>query len=95
MILEKTDLRVAEVKVQYTIKYLRSVRLDIFAVDSTGKRYNIEIQRDDRGAGAKRARHNSSLIDANILLSGDDAENLPENFVIFITEQDEKWRKSG
>lgn len=90
IILEKPDLRVEEIKVQYTIKNLqgRSVRLDIFAVDSTGKRYNIEIQRDDRGAGAKRARYNSSLVDANILLTGDDAENLPENFVIFITEHD-------
>lgn len=90
IILEKPDLRVEEIKVQYTIKNLqgRSVRLDIFAVDSTGKRYNIEIQRDDRGAGAKRARYNSSLVDANILLTGDNAENLPENFVIFITERD-------
>lgn len=90
VILEKPDLRVAEVKVQYTIKNLqgRSVRLDIFAVDSAGTRYNIEIQRDDRGAGAKRARYNSSLVDANILLAGDDAENLPENFVVFITEHD-------
>ena len=90
IILEKPDLRVVEVKVQYTIKNLqgRSVRLDILAVDSAGKRYNIEIQRDDRGAGARRARYNSSLVDANILLTGDDAENLPENFVIFITEHD-------
>ena len=90
IILERPDLRVVEVKVQYTIKNLqgRSVRLDIFAVDSTGKRYNIEIQRDDRGAGARRARFNSSLIDANILLAGDDPENLPENYVIFITEHD-------
>lgn len=90
IILEKPDLRVVEVKVQYTIKNLqaRSVRLDIFAVDSTGKRYNIEIQRDDRGAGVKRARFNSSLVDANILLAGDDPENLPENYVIFITEHD-------
>lgn len=62
--------------------------MDILAVDSKGKRYNIEIQRDDRGAGAKRARYNSSFVDANILLTGDDAENLPENFVVFITEHD-------
>lgn len=90
IILEKTDLRVEEIRVQYTIKNLqgRSVRLDIFAVDSTGKRYNIEIQRDDRGTGARRVRYNSSLIDANILLAGGDVENLPENFVIFITEHD-------
>lgn len=90
ILLEKPDLRVVEVKVQYTIKNLqgRSVRLDVFAVDSTGKRYNIEIQRDDRGAGARRARYNSSLIDANILLVNDETETLPENFVIFITEHD-------
>jgi len=90
IILEKPDLQVVEAKVQHTIKNLqgRSVRLDIFAVDSTGKRYNIEIQRDDRGAGARRARYNSSLIDANILLVNDDTETLPENFVIFITEHD-------
>lgn len=90
IIMGKPDLQVVDVKVQYTIKNLqgRSVRLDVLAVDSTGKRYNIEIQRDDCGAGAKRARYNSSLVDANILLTGDDAENLPENFVVFITEHD-------
>ena len=90
ILLEKSDLLVVEAKVQYTIKNLqgRSIRLDIFAVDSIGKRYNIEIQRDDRGAGVKRARFNSSLIDANILLAGDDPDDLPENYVIFITEHD-------
>lgn len=90
VILEKPDLRVVEVRVQYTIKNLqgRSIRLDVFAVDSAGKRYNTEIQRDDRGVGAKRARYNSSLEDANILLAGDDTENLLENFVVFITEHD-------
>jgi len=90
ILLEQPDLRVVEEKVQYTIKNLqgRSVRLDVFAVDSAGKRYNIEIQRDDRGARARRARYNSSLIDANILLVNDKTETLPESFVIFITEHD-------
>ena len=36
--------------------------------------------------GFKRARYHSSLIDANILLVGDDTKNLPETYVIFITE---------
>lgn len=66
----------------------RSVRLDIFATDGTGKKYNIEIQRADKGAGRKRARYNSSLMDANTLLAGDDTEQLPETYVIFITEKD-------
>lgn len=90
VILDRADLQVEEVKVQYNIKNLqgRSVRLDVFAVDDAGKRYNIEIQRSDRGAGAKRARYNSSLLDSNILFSGEDTEELPESYVIFITEHD-------
>jgi len=90
LILGKPDLQVKEVRTQYTIKNLqgRSVRLDIFAIDSSGKRYNLEIQRSDWGAGAKRARYNSSLMDANILLTGDDTSHLPETYVIFITEHD-------
>ena len=90
IIMEKSDLKVTEARTQYTIKNLqgRSIRLDVDAVDSKGKKYNIEVQRADKGAGEKRARYNSSLIDANILLAGDDTKNLPETYVIFITESD-------
>lgn len=90
IVLNKPDLKVQEVKVQYTIKNLqgRSVRLDIYATDGSGKKYNIEIQRADKGAGRKRARYNSSLMDTNTLLAGDDTEQLPETYVIFITEKD-------
>ncbi len=41
-----------------------------------------------KGAVPKRARYNSSLIDANITEPGDSYENLQETFVIFITEND-------
>ena len=90
IIMEKSDLKVIEARTQYTIKNLqgRSIRLDVDAVDSKGKKYNIEVQRADKGAGEKRARYNSSLIDANVLLAGDDTKNLPETYVIFITEND-------
>lgn len=90
IVMAKEDLKVQEVCTQYFIKNLqgRSVRLDIFAVDSVGKKYNIEIQRSDRGAGTKRARYNSSLIDANIITAGEDLSNLPDTYVIFITEHD-------
>ena len=66
----------------------RSVRLDILATDSHSKKYNIEIQREDKGAGRKRARYNSSMLDSTILNSGEDFEVLPETSVIFITEND-------
>jgi len=90
IILEIPGLRVIELRVQYDVKNLqgRSVRLDIYAEDEDGKRYNIEVQRSDSKAKPRRARHNSSLIDANVLLPGDDPELLPESFVIFITEHD-------
>lgn len=90
IILERTDLTVQKVHSQHNLKNLqgRSVRLDILATDEGGRVYNIEVQRSDKGAGAKRARYNSSLIDANITEPGDNYENLNETYVIFITEHD-------
>lgn len=90
IIMDKPDLKVEQVRTQYAIKNLlgRSVRLDIYAVDSAQKKYNIEVQRADKGAGAKRARYNSSMIDTNSLLAGEKFEELPETYVIFITEND-------
>ena len=82
IILKRDDLKVTSVSSQYVIKNLRgrSVRLDILAVDRQNQVYNIEIQRDDKGAGVKRARYNSSLIDANVVFITENdvlGENLP------------------
>lgn len=90
VIMEKPDLKVKTARTQYSIKNLlgRSVRLDIHAVDTEGKKYNIEVQRADKGAGAKRARYNSSVIDTNSLLPGSRFIDLPDTYVIFITETD-------
>ena len=52
------------------------------------RKFDVEIQRSDAGAGAKRARHNSSLMDAHILKPGADTEEIPDSYVIFITEND-------
>ena len=90
IVLNKSDIKVEKVQTQYSMKNIkgRSLRLDIYATDSENKKYNIEIQRADKGAGAKRARYNSSLIDSNILPVGVEVENLGETYVIFITEND-------
>ena len=90
IIMDKPDLIVTNLKIQYYLKNLqkRSVRLDVFATDSSGKKYNIEIQREDKGAGAKRARFNTSLIDSKIMETGTNFDDLSETFVIFITEND-------
>ena len=89
-ILDKNDLTVKCVTSQRELKniYGRSVRLDVYAMDSAGKRYDIEIQRADSGAGEKRARYNQSLMDANHLPAGADHESLPEIYVILFTEND-------
>ena len=90
IVLNKPDIKVVKVQTQYNMKNIRgrSLRLDIYATDSENKKYNIEIQRVDKGAGAKRVRYNSSLIDSNVLPAGFEVENLAESFVIFITEND-------
>ena len=90
IILKRADLKVLHVKGQQDIKNLqgRSVTLDILAVDTDNKVYNIEIQRSDKGAAVKRARYNSSLIDSNVTEPGEKYENLCESYIIFITEND-------
>ena len=90
IVLEKPDLKVLDVRTQVFVENLlnRSVRLDILAMDSTGAKLNVEVQRSDKGAGRKRARYNSSMMDANLLKKGEDFDKLPETWVIFITEND-------
>lgn len=90
VILGRDDLTVVRVVSQFELKNLqgRSARLDIYAVDNKGKQYDIEVQRSDEGGNPKRARYNSSLLDTNSLLPGEKCDNLPESYVIFITEHD-------
>ena len=90
IILEKPDLIVTDVHTQVFVENLlnRSVRLDVLATDHMGRKYNIEIQRADKGAGRTRARYNSSMLDANLLQKSTPFDKLPETYVIFITEHD-------
>ena len=91
IILDKDDLHVTEMKTQYSIRNLsgHSVQLDSFATDSSGKKYNIEVQRADAGANPKRARYHSSLLDGHLSLQkGEKYRDLPENYVVFLTEND-------
>lgn len=89
IILNKPNIKATKAIVQDTLKNLhgRSVRLDIHAW-ADGQEFNVEIQRSGKGALERRARYNSSLMDANVLLAGEDYDKLPESYVIFITETD-------
>ncbi len=71
--------------------YGRSVRFDALATDGVAI-YNVEIQRSDEGAIPRRARYNSSMIDARTVSKGTEFPDLPETYVIFITEHD-IWKR--
>ena len=90
IILEKDDLKVLKVQTQKSVEniYGRSVRFDVFATDTKGKLYNIEVQRADSGAIPQRARYNSVMLDYHELNKQGEFKELPESFVIFITEND-------
>ena len=68
--------------------YGRGVRFDVLAEDSEGKIYDCEVQRANKGAISRRARYNSSMMDARELAKGEEYSKLPETWVIFITEND-------
>jgi hypothetical protein len=87
----KSDLIIEKVETQADLKRLlgaRSICLDIYATDSTGKKYDLEIQRSDKGAGVYRARYHSSAMDIDNLDKNQKFDELPETYTIFITEND-------
>ena len=89
-VLQREDLTVIQVRTQRELKNLwgRSVRLDVLAADEAGNHYNLLGPRRPRGAARRRARYNSSLLDAHVTEPGEEYEALAESYVIFITEND-------
>ena len=90
VLLGRRDLSVTEARTQRWIEGgdRRSVRLDIFARSADGRIFDVEIQRAKKGAGRKRARFYSAMLDADYLDKGGKFKELPETYVIFITERD-------
>lgn len=90
IVLGRKDITVKSVRTQDLMKNLhgRSAILDVHAINDKNEEFDVEIQRSDTGADAKRARYNSSLLDAHILKPGERTEDIPDSYVIFITEND-------
>ena len=86
----RKDLKVLDQVLQKDYKNLqgRSAILDCVVRDADGKQFDIEIQQDVEGASPKRARYHSGLMDMNTLNAGQDFDELPETYVIFITRDD-------
>ena len=90
VVMNLPELEVVNVQTQVFVGNLlyRSVRMDVKAHDRQGKWINVEVQRKDRGADRKRSRYNSSMMDVGLLEKSTDFDELPDVWVIFITEHD-------
>ena len=90
VIMDQDNLKLKDQILQADYKNLqgRSSILDCIALDNSGRKYNIEFQNADSGASLKRARYHGSLMDANTLKPGQDPVDLPDTYIIFITEND-------
>jgi hypothetical protein len=92
IILDKDDVKVISVVGQRELKNPlvdgRNIRLDIHAQDSTGKHFDIEVQRSNEGTHFRRARFHSSMIDVRMLKENQKFKELLDSYVIFITEKD-------
>ena len=87
----KNDLTITDCQTQKDMKRLagaRSICLDAYGTDTTGKKYDLEIQRADRGADPHRARYHSSVMDVENLGAGQAFNELPDTYTIFIVEED-------
>ena len=90
IIMDQDNLKLKDQILQADYKNLqgRSSILDCIALDNSGRKYNIEFQNADSGASLKRARYHGSLVDANTLETGQVPNELPDTYIIFITEND-------
>lgn len=91
VITDKRDLTITDCRTQKDMKRLagaRSICLDAYGTDSENKKYDLEIQRVEKGASPHRARYHSSVMDIENLDAGQEFEELPDTYTIFITEKD-------
>jgi hypothetical protein len=87
----KRDLVLTKCETQADLKRVtgaRSICLDAYGTDASGKKYDLEIQRADKGADPHRARYHSSVMDVENLDVGQEFNELPDTYTIFITEKD-------
>lgn len=90
VIMQNEDLQVLDQLLQKDFKNLqgRSAVLDCVARSAKGEKFDVEIQQDTEGASPKRARYYSGLMDMNTLEPGQDFEELPNVYTVFITGDD-------
>ena len=88
--LQNHNLVVTDAHPEYNLQNLfkHESRLDIYAKDSDGTLYDIEIQCTDKDFPPKRARYYNGMVDTNTLPSGSWYNELPKLYIIVIAEKD-------
>ena len=84
------DLEVKEVRSQYRISKIEShdAVLDVLAEVSGGRLCNLEVQRSDTIDHSRRTRLYGSAVDSEYLEKGKPYQDLPDVYVIYISETD-------
>ena len=86
-----TDLTLTKEETQKDLVRLvgaRGLCLDVLGIDSRQQQYDLEVQRANAGARPERARYHAGALDVENLNAGQEFEELPTTYVIFITEND-------
>ena len=89
-LMQKPDLKIIACRTQDAIPMLisKSPRLDITAEDDQGTLYEIEIQRLEEPAPARRVRYYSAVMDSELLRKGVTYDKLPEVYLFYLSEKD-------
>ena len=93
-LMQNPKLNIVAFRTQDAIPMLisKSPRLDITAEDDKGTLYEIEIQRLEEPAPARRVRYYSSVMDSELLRKGVSYDKLPEVYLFYLSQKD-IWQK--
>ena len=69
----------------------KGIRLDVYANDEERTHYNVEMQVSKKPALGRRSRYYQSQIDMELLVSGEEYEELPDTYVTFLCDFDPIW----
>ena len=90
ILMDDPAIEIVEVRSQYRISKLvsKDAVLEILAEDTQGRVYNLEIQRKTTLDHARRTRRYNAMVDAEYLEKGKEYNEMPEVYVIYISETD-------
>ena len=88
--LMRKPVTILQHKTQYSIRNIEShsVVLDALVEDNEHHLYNVEVQKEDEGNHEHRMRYNQTAVDWTYLEKGKNYNELPELYMIFISEFD-------